>query len=148
MPAARLELRGNRHLLSRAIANLVENALKYTPPPGRIQISLTASDGAARLVVGDSGPGIPRESRDKVFDRFVRLETSRTTPGNGLGLSLARAVIRLHGGAVALEDNRPGLRVVVTLPLLPASPAAGELPPGRRRLIEAHGATPASAVRH
>ena len=151
MPAARLELRGNRHLLSRAIANLVENALKYTPQPGRIQIALSAADGAARLVVGDSGPGIPRDSRDKVFDRFVRLETSRTTPGNGLGLSLARAVIRLHCGSVTLEDNRPGLRVVVTLPLLPASPAAGELPPGRRRLLgapETQVATPASAIRH
>jgi signal transduction histidine kinase len=153
LPPTRLELRGNRHLLSRAIANLVENALKYTPAPGRIQIALSAHDGSARLVVGDSGPGIPREARDRVFDRFVRLETSRTTPGNGLGLSLARAVIRLHGGSVSLEDNRPGLRVVVTLPLLAASPVAGDLPQVRRRLLGAptesagHGATPASATR-
>jgi signal transduction histidine kinase len=135
MPDGRLEMRGNRHLLSRAIANLVENAIKYTPAPGRIGVALGTSNDGACLVIGDSGPGIPPDSRDRVFDRFVRLETSRTTPGNGLGLSLARAVIRLHGGKVTLEDNCPGLRVVVTLPLLAASLAIGETPSARRRLL-------------
>jgi len=137
MPDGKLDMRGNRHLLSRAIANLVENAIKYTPSPGRIDVALTVTGDGARLVIGDSGPGVPAESRDRVFDRFVRLETSRTTQGNGLGLSLARAVIRLHGGKVALEDNEPGLRVVVTLPLLAASIAAGEAPSARRRALAA-----------
>jgi signal transduction histidine kinase len=134
LPSFRLDMRGNRHLLSRALANLVENAIKYTPAPGRIGIALTPVDGGARLVVADSGPGIPTDSRDRVFDRFYRLEASRTTPGNGLGLSLARAVIRLHGGAVVLADNAPGLKAIVTLPLLSA-PGTLEAPAPRRRLL-------------
>ncbi|MEA2753852.1 MAG: hypothetical protein QOJ54_141 [Aliidongia sp.] len=132
LPAERLEVRGNRHLLSRALANLVENALKYTPAPGHIDIALSRTGDSAALVIADSGPGIPPDAHDRVFDRFVRLETSRTTPGNGLGLSLARAVIQLHGGKVALEDNAPGLRAVVCLPLL-AIASADEAPALRRR---------------
>jgi signal transduction histidine kinase len=71
----------------------------------------------ARVEVADSGPGIPPDRREAVFDRFVRLEASRNTPGNGLGLSLVRAVAKRHGGAAWLEDNEPGLRAVLTLPL-------------------------------
>jgi signal transduction histidine kinase len=158
LPNGRLELRGNRHLLSRALANLVENALKYTPSPGRISIAVTEAGEGARLVVADSGPGIPAAEQERVFDRFVRLETSRTTPGNGLGLSLVRAVIQLHGGTVALEDNGPGLRAIVTLPLIAASVAGGDAASAHRRQLEApvartrddagHGAAPASALRH
>jgi signal transduction histidine kinase len=132
LPGGRLEMRGNRHLLSRALANLVENAIKYTPSPGTIAIALAATEDAAQLVIADSGPGIPADARERVFDRFVRLEASRTTPGNGLGLSLARAVIRLHGGTVALADNAPGLRAIVALPL-PAANGAAEPVPARRR---------------
>jgi signal transduction histidine kinase len=157
LPDGRLELRGNRHLLSRALANLVENALKYTPAPGRIDIMLSATGEGARLVVADSGPGIPAEAHDRVFDRFVRLETSRTTPGNGLGLSLARAVIQLHGGKVTLADNGPGLSVIVTLPL--PAPNSPNLAPTTRRLLPGtpNGdtsnevqprATPVTASRH
>jgi signal transduction histidine kinase len=156
LPDDRLELRGNRHLLSRALANLVENALKYTPAPGRIDIMLSATGEGARLVVADSGPGIPAESHERVFDRFVRLETSRTTPGNGLGLSLARAVVQLHGGNVALADNGPGLRVIVTLPLLaPNSPnwaPTRRLLPGTPRADTSNEvqprATPETVTRH
>jgi signal transduction histidine kinase len=127
-----LELRGNPQLLSRALVNLIENAIKYTPAPGRIEVSAAADGEAAHLVIADTGPGVPAEARERVFDRFYRLEQSRTTPGNGLGLSLVRAVIRLHGGTIRLEDNQPGLKAVVTLPLLrpakslpaPAAPAA------------------------
>ena len=136
IPGAPLELRGNRHLLSRAVANLVENAIKYTPVPGRITITLDGTGDGARLTVADSGPGVPLEARELVFDRFFRLETSRTTPGNGLGLSLARAVIRLHGGTVVLEDNAPGLKVVATLPLLPAQ-SVSETASRRRQLAVA-----------
>jgi len=112
-----IEIRGDRHMLSRAIANLVENALKYTPTGGTIAVRVTAEGTMARLTVADDGPGIPAEERDRVFDRFYRLEASRTTEGNGLGLSLARAVVRLHGGTIAMADNEPGLLAVVSLPL-------------------------------
>ena len=114
---APVEVRGDRHMLSRAIANLVENALKYTPAGGTVRVAVTPDGAMARLTVADNGPGIPAEERERVFDRFYRLEASRTTEGNGLGLSLARAVVRLHGGTITLEDNGPGLRAVVALPL-------------------------------
>ena len=116
---ARIEIRGDRHMLSRAVANLVENAVKYTPAGGSIAVTVTIEGGLARLTVADNGPGIPAEERDRVFDRFYRLEASRTTEGNGLGLSLARAVVRLHGGTITLGDNGPGLVATVSLPLAP-----------------------------
>ena len=85
-------MRGDRHLLSQAIANLLDNALKYTPE-GTVALSGAARDGdGARVEVADTGPGMPADRREAVFDRFVRLEGSRSTPGNGLGLSLVRAV--------------------------------------------------------
>ncbi len=116
-----LPVRGDRHLLSQAIANLVDNALKYTPSGG---VSLTVGRDAdgARVEVADTGPGIPADRREVVFDRFVRLEGSRSTPGNGLGLSLVRAVATLHGGTVRLEDNNPGLKAIFSLPA--AAPSA------------------------
>ena len=113
-----IEIRGDRHMLSRAVANLVENALKYTPAGGSVRIAVAADGALARLTVADDGPGIPAQERERVFDRFYRLEASRTTEGNGLGLSLARAVVRLHGGTITLEDNGPGLRAVVALPMV------------------------------
>ena len=102
-------IRGDRHLLSQAVANLLDNALKYGG--GGVTLSAHQHDGRAALEVSDSGPGIPEDEREAVFDRFVRLEPSRSTPGNGLGLSLVRAVARLHDGTVALGDNGPGLKV-------------------------------------
>jgi signal transduction histidine kinase len=107
---AGLKIRGNRHLLSQALANLLDNALKYAGA-GEIDIRVFAQSGLAIVEVADRGPGIPPADREAVLDRFVRLEPSRTTPGNGLGLSLVRAITRRHGGAVVLEDNWPGLRV-------------------------------------
>jgi signal transduction histidine kinase len=103
-------IRGDRHLLSQALANLLDNALKYGRG-GKIEIRVFRRDGQAFVEVVDQGPGIPQEDREAVLDRFVRLEPSRTTPGNGLGLSLVRAIARRHGGSVVLDDNRPGLRV-------------------------------------
>jgi signal transduction histidine kinase len=102
-------IRGDRHLLSQAVANLLDNALKYGG--GEVRLSAHQQDGRAALEVSDTGPGIPEDEREAVFDRFVRLEPSRSTPGNGLGLSLVRAVTRLHNGTVALADNHPGLKV-------------------------------------
>jgi signal transduction histidine kinase len=112
-----LNVLGNRHLLSRAVANLIDNAVKYTPSPGRIEIRAVREESAVRIEVSDSGPGIPAESHGQVFERFVRLENSRTSPGNGLGLSLVRAIISLHGGSISLENNDPGLRVIISIPL-------------------------------
>ena len=110
-------VQGDRHLLSQAVANLLDNALKYTPK-GTVSLSVQRSGNRVRLEVADTGPGIPADRRDTVFDRFVRLEGSRSTPGNGLGLSLVRAVATLHGGEAWLEDNAPGLKAVVMLPAM------------------------------
>jgi signal transduction histidine kinase len=115
------QLTGNRQLVVQAVANLIENAIKYSAKPGvtgdaSIFIDLRDHAEAIEIAVADNGPGIALEDRERVLKRFVRLEKSRTEPGTGLGLSLVQAVGRLHGGAVRLEDNHPGLRVVLTLP--------------------------------
>jgi signal transduction histidine kinase len=122
-----VNVRGDRHLLSQAIANLLDNALKYTPA-GNVTLKVGGADQTARVEVADSGPGIPADRREAVFDRFVRLEGSRSTPGNGLGLSLVRAVARLHDGTAMLEDNNPGLKAIFTLPIAPeqAEPASSD----------------------
>ncbi len=118
-----LPARGNRELVSQALANLVDNAIKYAAPPGQaaqgmrqITVSARPENGRVLLTVSDSGPGIPEGDRNRVVERFVRLESSRTQPGSGLGLSLAAAVARLHGGELRLEENRPGLRAILALP--------------------------------
>jgi signal transduction histidine kinase len=110
-------IRGDRHLLSQALANLLDNALKYAGG-GEIGIRVFCDDEHAVLEVADRGPGVPEADRESVFDRFVRLEPSRTTPGNGLGLSVVRAIVRRHQGMIALEDNRPGLRARLEFPRL------------------------------
>ena len=121
---AALPIRGNRELIGQTLANLVDNAIKYGAPPeatsvddSRREVTLTArrQGGAVELVVADRGPGIAVADRARVLDRFVRLENSRSRPGSGLGLSLAAAVARLHGGVLRIEDNAPGLRVVIAL---------------------------------
>jgi signal transduction histidine kinase len=109
---------GDWHLLSQALANLLDNALKYAGG-GQIELRVFHKDGEAILEVADRGPGIPEADRQSVLDRFVRLEPSRTTPGNGLGLSLVRAIARRHDGSVTLEDNGPGLRVRLQFARLP-----------------------------
>ena len=125
-----LTVRGNRELIGQTIANLVDNALKYAfPKEGAfadlkpdVLISARRVEGWVALTVADRGPGIAAADRTRVLNRFVRLEGSRSRPGSGLGLSLAAAVARMHGGTVELEDNEPGLRVRVTLPAEPAPP--------------------------
>jgi len=108
-----LSLRGDRDLLTQMLANLVENAIRHTPAGTTITLVLAAGAEGPVIEVADDGPGIPAEERDKVLHRFYRLETSRTTPGSGLGLSLVRAVADLHDAEIALQDNAPGLRVAV-----------------------------------
>ena len=118
------KVKGNRELVSQALANLVDNAIKYTEPRERAvngvtpEIVVRALNEGDRilLTVADSGPGIPEADRARVVERFVRLEQSRSQPGSGLGLSLASAVARLHGGELTLADNQPGLKSVIALP--------------------------------
>lgn len=115
-----LAITGNRELIGQAIANLIDNALKYgaadAASGGRIDVAARREGSHIVIEVADHGSGIGNADRQRVFDRFVRLEGARSRPGSGLGLSLAAAVARLHGGVVRLEDNSPGLKVVVTLP--------------------------------
>jgi signal transduction histidine kinase len=119
-------LKGNRELLSQALANLVDNAIKYARPtaacgPGEkpspeIVMGARRDGDRVLLTVADRGPGIPAADRARVVERFVRLTPDPAEPGSGLGLSLAAAVARLHGGELTLEDNTPGLRVVIAVP--------------------------------
>lgn len=111
---------GNRELVSQALANLVDNAIKYAEPingaTAEIVVRALSQGDRILLTVSDSGPGIPEADRGHVVERFVRLEQSRSKPGSGLGLSLASAVARLHGGELTLEDNHPGLKSIIALP--------------------------------
>lgn len=118
-------IRADRQLLGQAIANLIDNAIKYGTSeaaelgPGakpEVEVSAKAKGPMAEIAVTDRGPGVPASDRGRVLDRFVRLEASRSEPGSGLGLSLVAAVARLHGGSLRLEDNEPGLRVILALP--------------------------------
>ncbi len=116
-----LPIHGSRELLGQAMANLLDNALKYGASQDgsaqTVSVSAQRIGNEARIVVADRGPGIPESERSHVLERFVRLETARSRPGFGLGLSLAAAVARLHDGQLVLEDNAPGLRVILLLPL-------------------------------
>lgn len=156
-----LAVKANRELLGQAMANLIDNALKYgrvlpgaepkrTGPvtsAGNAEIAVSArkSSGRVEIVVADRGQGIPEADRARVLERFVRLEGSRSRPGSGLGLSLAAAIARLHGGDLRLEDNAPGLRIVMTLPAaLARAGGAPALPVAPRRSagLLTHGGTP------
>lgn len=107
---------GDRNLLSQAIANLLDNALKHTPSGGRIVLASRSSNGHPELIVSDTGPGIPPEARERVLERFTRLDSSRSTKGSGLGLSQVAATARLHDATFSLEDNNPGLRARISFP--------------------------------
>jgi signal transduction histidine kinase len=115
-------VQASRELIGQALANLVDNAIKYSTVPDRehdgayITVSVRKEAGQVLFEVGDRGPGIPAQDRERVLERFVRLETSRTRPGSGLGLSLVAAIARLHHGTLRIEDNSPGLKTVLSLP--------------------------------
>jgi signal transduction histidine kinase len=106
---------GDRELLAQAIVNLLENAQTHTPPGTLVQLFLRREGRRVRLTVADNGPGVPVEDRDRITRRFARLETSRSRPGNGLGLSLVAAIARIHGARLLIEDNAPGLAVTLEL---------------------------------
>ncbi len=119
-----LMIEGNQPFLAQALANLIDNAIKYTPEGGAVTFrARRRSSGDVEFSVTDNGPGVPDEDRERVLQRFVRLDNSRTEPGSGLGLSLVTAVAEAHGGRIQLDegpgvyDGRgPGLRVALILP--------------------------------
>ena len=113
-----LMINGNQHLIAQLFANLLDNAFKYSPEGGKIVVKamkINGSNGKSQItaIISDSGPGIPLEEHEKVFKRFHRLDSARSTEGNGLGLSLVKAVANLHDAKVSLSDNGPGLSVEV-----------------------------------
>ena len=110
---------GDAAALSRALRNLVDNALTAAGPSGRVSVSVRSSNGGALAQVVDDGPGIPDDQRDRVFQRFVRLDASR--PGSGLGLAIAREIARRYGGDVTCDDAERGASFTLRLPLVPVS---------------------------
>jgi signal transduction histidine kinase len=110
-----LQVNGERELLMQLFANLIENALRHTPRGSTIALVARRTDRWAQVSVTDDGPGIPENLRGKVLQRFFRLESSRTTVGHGLGLSMANAIVKVHDATLELTDAGPGLRATVLL---------------------------------
>jgi signal transduction histidine kinase len=104
-------VQGSRQLLAQALANLLDNAIKFTPDGGQIRVLLKDPSAGPEVIVEDNGPGIPADKREIVLGRRVRLDEARKFPGSGLGLSLVAAVTKLHGARLILDDAGPGLRV-------------------------------------
>ena len=144
-PAMPAHVRANRQLIGQAVANLIDNAIKYAQrvetdaAEKSVTVDISVTGDMVLISVGDRGPGIREADRERALQRFVRLDPSRTTSGTGLGLSLVAAVVHMHRGSMRLEDNAPGLRVVLVLPLakphaLPESGAARERVVGERKV--------------
>lgn len=136
---------GDPVLLAQALGNLIDNALKYAPESGVIEVAVgRRGDGAAEIIVADNGPGIADAEKDKVVERFYRGDSSRGTPGVGLGLSLVQAVAKLHGSVLELADRNPGLRVILAIP--PETvPAAAKTAAPRESAVETHAAIDSAA---
>jgi signal transduction histidine kinase len=133
-----LKLEGNRQLLAQAVANLIDNAIKFTPDGGRVRLSATGTAEAIVLQVEDTGPGIPAADRERALERSRRLANASGKPGSGLGLSLVNAVARLHGGRFELTDNHPGL--VARLKFARATPNGAPAPVAPARGVTAPSA--------
>lgn len=114
--AADLNVRGKANLISQALSNLLDNAIKFTPAGGRVAVKLEGGSEGIELSVTDSGPGIPRNRRESVLEPFERLDAARSSPGSGLGLSVVQAIARLHQAHLVLEDALPGLKVTIRFP--------------------------------
>jgi signal transduction histidine kinase len=116
---------GDRELIQQAVANLVDNAVKFSPAGGQVQLSANVTGTAIEMVVADQGPGIPPADRERAGERFFRGEIARNTPGSGLGLALVQAIAQLHGGSLRLADAVPGTIAILSLPAHnePPSPA-------------------------
>jgi signal transduction histidine kinase len=117
-----LPMVGDRDMLLQAAANLLDNAIKFTPPGGRVTLAAERRGAEVVIAVSDTGPGIAPGDRPRVVERFYRAEASRATPGSGLGLALVQAVAQLHGGSLLLEDAWPGLRAIIVLPVPEPAP--------------------------
>lgn len=115
-PCDGVPMLGDRQLLTQALINLIENGLRHTPPGAHVTVGAAWSPFGAVVTVVDDGPGIAAEERERALRRFGRLDRSRGPAGHGLGLPLVEAIVRLHRGALTLEDGAPGLRVVITFP--------------------------------
>jgi len=109
-------VRGDRNLLFQAITNLLDNAIKHSPPGGMVKVEVHSENGEVVIAVRDGGPGIPQDERGRVTQRFTRLDQSRSLPGSGLGLSLVKAVAEMHKGSLSFSDNGPGLCASLRLP--------------------------------
>jgi signal transduction histidine kinase len=125
MPPVRIV--GDRQLMVEALVNVVDNAIKFTPPGGLVRVALEQRPRGPVVIVADTGPGIAADMREAVFGRFFRADASRSTPGSGLGLSLVAEVMALHGFSVAVDDNAPGARI--ELRCWREEPLAGATPP-------------------
>jgi signal transduction histidine kinase len=112
----RLPAFGDRDLIQQAVVNLVDNAVKFSPPGGTVVLSATAARAGVEIAVADQGSGMPEADRARAAERFFRGESARNTPGSGLGLALVQAVAQLHGGSLALADAAPGLVAILSLP--------------------------------
>jgi signal transduction histidine kinase len=114
-------MRGDPSLLFEVVGNLVDNAIKFTPSGGCVRVKSFAEGGLVGIEVADTGPGIPNDERDAVLRRFYRAETSRHTPGSGLGLALVAAVARLHEMDLTISDANPGGRITIARNVLAAT---------------------------
>jgi signal transduction histidine kinase len=141
--ASGLTVWGDRELLMQMIANVIENAIKHSPKGAFISVVTSGSASTIAVAVNDSGPGIPAEERVRVFKRFYRLERSRSTPGNGLGLSLVEAIAALHQIGIELTDNAPGLRVTLRFHAPDQRPSAGDRLVRPQAALAASGWSPA-----
>ncbi|HEV7693903.1 MAG TPA: HAMP domain-containing sensor histidine kinase [Hyphomonadaceae bacterium] len=115
-PLEKTEITGDGDLIAQALSNLLENAMRHTPAGSTIRVALRKGPGSIGIAIQDNGPGIPEAGRARVLEPFVRLDSSRTTPGAGLGLSIVSSVARLHGARLSLEDAKPGLKAVIDRP--------------------------------
>jgi signal transduction histidine kinase len=115
----KLAVNGNRELLAQALSNVIDNAIKYCAGHAEkplVRVTATRTGGSVQIEISDNGPGIEPADRARATERFVRLEKSRSQPGSGLGLSLAKAVLGFHRGSLTLDDAQPGLKVTMTIP--------------------------------
>ena len=134
---------GDRDMIQQAVANLIDNALKFAPSGTPLMLAVRTDGAEVEIHVADRGPGIPADERSRATERFFRAEAARSTPGSGLGLSLVLAIAQLHGGALRLEDNQPGLRAILVLPRR----APGSEGQGRLRLRATRTREPAAVER-
>ncbi len=110
-----LSFTGDRDLFFQVIANLLDNAIKFTPREGTINVTIDKNENGHQIIVSDNGPGVPDESMEKIFDRFYRDESQEKDEGSGLGLSLVKAVLKLHNLLIKVENNNPGLKVTINI---------------------------------